>query len=178
MDDDDISRLDRFAKQVNFLVRHNEYAFVGSIANVFNKKGIWGVLKMPEYPTEKDLLWNIPFIHPSMMFRKSALHKVGGYNTNKVNRRCEDYTLVMDMYSMGLKGYNFQESLIDYQLENGKKKYRTMKYRIDEAIVRFYGYRKNRILLQGIPYIIKPLILGLIPQCVFRKIKEWQYRNI
>lgn len=177
MDDDDIARQDRFEKQVQFLNTHENYAFVGSIANVFNHNGIWGTLKMPHYPTKNDFLWNIPFIHPSMMFRQEVFARVGGYSTDSINKRCEDYTLVMELYSQGYQGCNLQEPLLDYFIENGDKKYRPMKDRIDEAIVRYIGYRKNGILLQGIPFILKPIIIGLIPQCIFKKIKQSQYKN-
>lgn len=176
MDDDDISRSDRLEKQVSYLDGHPSIGFVGSIANVFNKEGIWGMLKMPEYPTEKDFLWNIPFIHPSMVFRKRVFEYCS-YSTDKVNLRCEDYTLVMDLYSQGYKGYNFQEPLLDYYIENGNKKYRPMKDRITEAIARYRGYKKNGILIIGIPYIVKPLLLGIIPQCILRCIKRHQYYN-
>lgn len=174
MDDDDISRSDRLEKQVRFLDSHKEYSFVGSVANVFNDNGIWGELKMPEYPTVKDFLWNIPFIHPSMVFRRKVFSYCS-YSTDDINRRCEDYTLVMDMYSKGIRGYNIQEPLLDYYVANNDKKYRPMKDRITEAVVRYKGYKKNGILLRGIPYILKPIILGLIPQVVFKRIKEIQY---
>lgn len=175
MDDDDLSHSDRFAEQIKFLEENKEFDFVGSIANVFNVSGVWGILKMPETPCVDDFLWNIPFIHPSMVFKKEILLKINGYRTDKVNRRCEDYTLVMDLYYAGYRGYNFQKPLIDYYVENGDKKYRTMNDRICEAIVRFRGYKENGILLKGIPFIIKPLVLGLIPQVIFRQIKELQY---
>lgn len=175
MDDDDISHSNRFEEQIKFLEKHKEFDFVGSIANVFNENGVWGVLKMPRVPNINDFLWNIPFIHPSMIFKKSILLEINGYRTDNVNRRCEDYTLVMDLYHKGYRGYNFQKPLIDYYVENSDKKYRKINDRICEAIVRFRGYKKNGILLKGIPFIIKPLILGLIPQIIFRKIKELQY---
>ena len=174
MDDDDISRIDRLEKQVRFLDEHKDITFVGSIANVFNDEGIWGKLKMPECPTVKDFLWNIPFIHPSMVFRRKAF-ACCSYSTDDINRRCEDYTLLMDMYSIGMKGYNIQEALLDYYVANDNKKYRPMKDRLTEAIVRYKGYKKNGILLRGLPYIIKPIILGLIPQVIFKRIKEIQY---
>lgn len=177
MDADDIAYPNRFEKQIQFLEKNKDFTFVGSIANVFNKGGIWGRLKMPEYPQKEDFLWNIPFIHPSMMFRKEILLEINGYSTDEINKRCEDYTLVMDLYSKGFKGYNFQEALIDYYLENGTKKYRPMKDRIAEAKVRYIGYRKNKILLKGLPYILKPILIGLIPQCIFRLIKRWQYKS-
>ena len=177
MDDDDISRSDRFERQVHFLEENRDIAIVGSIANVFNENGYWGILRMPESITKDDFLWNIPFIHPSAMFRKQALLDVNGYKIDSVNRRCEDYTLIMDLYSAGYKGCNIQETLLDYYIANGDKKYRKMRDRFAEAIVRYRGYRKNGILLKGIPFIIKPVLIGLIPQCIFREIKKIQYKK-
>lgn len=175
MDDDDISREDRLEKQIAYLEAHEEIDFLGSIARVFNDNGVWGVLRMPEAPTKNDFLWNIPFIHPTMVFRKNIFNAVQ-YSTDASNRRCEDYTLMMDLYSKGYQGHNLQDTLLDYYVENGAKKYRPMKDRVSEAIVRYRGYKKNGILLKGVPYILKPIILGLIPQFIFRKIKEIQYR--
>ncbi|WP_251441112.1 glycosyltransferase family 2 protein [Veillonella intestinalis] len=177
MDDDDIAHPERLERQIEFLDKNLQYSFVGSCANVYNEEGIWGYLHMPERPTVQDFLWNIPFIHPSMVFRKNVFENFGGYVTDKINRRCEDYTLVMDLYSKGLLGYNIQVPLLDYYVENGSKKYRPMKDRISEAVVRWHGYKKNHILLKGLPYVAKPIILGLIPQFIFKNIKKQQYKR-
>lgn len=45
-----------------------------------------------------------------------------------------------------------------------KNKHRPMKYHVDEMIVRFRGYKNMRMLLRGMPYVFKPVIIGLIPQ--------------
>ena len=177
MDDDDISHKDRFERQVRFLDENKNIAIVGSIANVFNEEGYWGVLRMPETITKDDFLWNIPYIHPSAMFRKKALLDVNGYKTDSVNRRCEDYTLIMELYSKGYRGCNIQEPLLDYFIANGDTKYRKMRDRVAEAIVRYKGYRLNGILLKGLPYIMKPILVGLIPQSIFREIKKIQYKK-
>lgn len=177
MDDDDIAHPERLEKQVEFLEKNKQYSFIGSCANVYNEEGVWGYLHMPECPTTNDFLWNIPFIHPSMVFRKSVFNEYEGYVIDEFNRRCEDYTLVMDLYSRGIIGYNIQEPLLDYYVENGNKKYRPMKDRISEAVVRWRGYKKNHILIKGLLYIAKPIILGLIPQFIFKFIKKWQYRR-
>ena len=52
---------------------------------------------------------------------------------------------------------------------------RPMKYRVDEMIVRFRGYKSMGILLKGIPYVFKPVIIGAIPQSVLKKIKQSRY---
>lgn len=176
-DDDDISDLERLKKEVDFLDQNKDYAIVGTLAKVFDDNGVWGKYENPEKPTKKDFYWNSPFIHPSVMIRKSAYETVNGYRIAKETRRCEDLDLFMRMYAAGLKGYNIQEQLYWYRLVNNPKiKYRTMKYRIDEAIVKFKGYRAMKNLnLVGMTYVFKPIIVGLIPQRVLYKIKQKRY---
>lgn len=176
-DDDDISRLSRFEKQVRFLDRNKNFAFVGTIADVFDDKGVWGEYKVPEYPTKKDFYWNSPFMHPTIMIRKSAYDAVQGYRIAKETRRCEDIDLFMRMYAKGFIGYNIQEKLYQYRLVNDPKvKYRPMKYRIDESIVKYKGYKEMGILnLKGLVYSVKPILVGLIPSRILYLIKKKQY---
>ena len=175
-DDDDVSLPERFEKQVAFLNKHKEYNLVGTIAYVYDDNGIWGSYGLDEKPTKSSFLWNSPFLHPSIMMYKSDLLKLNGYRVAKETRRCEDYDLFMRMYAVGMKGYNIQEKLYKYRIvRNTKNKHRPMKYRIDEAVVRYKGFKNLGILLKGIPYIIKPIALGIIPQSIFKYIKNNTY---
>lgn len=82
----------------------------------------------------------------------------------------------MNLYAKGYKGYNIQEKLYYYRIvRDEKNKHRPMKYRVDEMIVRFRGYKNMGIILKGIPYIFKPVIIGFIPQRALRKIKQSRY---
>lgn len=178
-DDDDISESDRLKEEVTFLDNHQQYAFVGTIANVFNKDGIWGDFKTPEQPAKKDFLWNSPFLNPSMMFRANILKNIGGFRVTKETRRAEDYDLFFRLYAKGYKGYNIQKKLFNYriEIENEKnKKYRPMKDRISEAKIRYKGFKILHLGMKSIPYVIKPIIIGLIPAPVFYKIRKKQYR--
>ena len=176
-DDDDTSKPDRFQKQINFLKENSEYDIVGSLAVTYNDIGEWGFYTLPEKPVIKDFLWNSPFIHPATIMKTSSLKKAGGYRISKETRRCEDYDLFMRMYSMGMKGYNLQENLYEYRMVvDPDKQYRPMKYRIDEAKVRFIGYRKMGILFCGLPFVIKPILIGLIPSRIFAAIRISQYK--
>lgn len=178
-DDDDISEPARFEKQVNFLEYNMAFDIVGTTAKIYNDEGIWGEFGVPEYPSKKDFLWNSPFIHPSTMIRLDSMKKVGGYRVAKETRRCEDYDLFMRMYAMGMKGYNIQTPLYQYRMINDPNKtYRPLKYRFDEMKVRAIGYKKLWGPLPYIttfPYIIKPIIVGLIPSQIFSKIRKRQY---
>lgn len=174
-DDDDESHLDRIQRLVDFADQHPEYAVVGSIANVCDDTGIWGEYPLAEFPDKKSFYWNSPFAHPTVLMHREVLDKLGGYRLSKETNRHEDYDLFMRMYAAGYKGYNIQEKLYDYRIVNGDKKYRPMKDRANEAVVRFKGFKAMGTLGGGIRYVIKPIIVGLIPQRIFKQIKKKQY---
>ena len=175
-DDDDVSKPERLKKQVRFLDENREYAIVGTCADVFDNNGIWGEYTVPEKPQKGDFLWNSPFMHPTTMMRKAELLSGGGYREAKETRRCEDYDLFMNLYAKGYRGYNIQEKLYYYRIvRDEKNKHRPMKYRVDEMIVRFRGYKNMRMLLRGMPYVLKPVIIGLIPQSILKQIKRSRY---
>lgn len=82
-DDDDLSKPERLKNQLEFLNEHQEYAMVGTCADVFDDEGIWGEYIVPESPKKADFLWNNPFMHPTMMMRKTALVSGGGTERQK-----------------------------------------------------------------------------------------------
>ncbi len=172
MDGDDISLPKRLEKQITFLDKHKEIAFLGCNVNLFDENGRWGKRKLPERPNRKDFLWTSPFVHPTVIIRKQAISVVDGYHDCPQTNRCEDYDLWMRLYSIGLIGYNLQEELFDYfegRASYGKRKYR---YRFNEAKVRFHGYKTLGLLPQGFFYAIKPLLVGLIPAKVMIAIRK------
>lgn len=175
-DDDDLSKPERLKNQLEFLNEHQEYAMVGTCADVFDDEGIWGEYIVPESPKKADFLWNNPFMHPTMMMRKTALVSGGGYREAKETRRCEDYDLFMRLYAKGYKGYNIQEKLYYYRIARDEKgKHRPMKYRVDEMIVRLRGYKDMNMLVKGIPYAFKPVLIGIIPRKILNRVKRSIY---
>lgn len=176
-DDDDISYSRRFEKELKFLEEHPEIGFIGTGHDICDDNGIWGEEMLPEFPSKDSFLWNSPFSHPTIMIKKEILESVGGYRVAKETRSCEDFDLFMRLYANGYRGYNLQEKLYKYRVVNDpNKKYRSMEMRIEEAVVRYKGYEQMGILLRGIPFIIKPLLIGLIPQKLFYWIRKIQYR--
>lgn len=174
-DDDDISLPTRLEKEIEFLQRNTDVDIVGTNAKVYNDEGVWGNYVVPYAPTKDDFLWNSPFIHPTVMIKKDKLVDVAGYRVAKETRRCEDYDLFMRLYAKGYKGVNLQEYLYKYRIENNNVKKRPMKYRIDEMIVRYKNYKNLKLGIKAYPYVVKPIILGLIPQSIFRIIRKKVY---
>lgn len=175
MDDDDYSHETRFEKQIDFMIQNPDIAFVGCQVGLYENGNIVSVRKFPMNPTVCDFYFNQPFVHPALMFRKDALISVGGYSEDKSRLFCEDYDLLLRLYAVGMKGVNMPEVLFDYTLSDsakGKKKY---KYRINEAKTRYDAFKQMGKLPRVLPYVVKPLIVGLIPfrlLCWIKKKRE------
>lgn len=172
MDDDDISHLDRFEKQMKYL-KENNVDLVSNNINVFDENGIYNTLKYPEHITKKDFLFNSPIVHPSIMAKKTAFTSVNGYRDIKKTVRVEDYDIFMRMFASGIKMDVIQETLLDYRddRENTKRR-KKYKYRINEFKVRIDGYKRLKLMPIGILYSFKPLILGILPISIITWIKK------
>lgn len=166
-DDDDLSIPTRLEKQVAFLDYHPEIDIVGTEALLFDADGEWGKLKLPSRPSSQDFLWNSPFIHPSVVIRAESLRSVGGYRVAPETMRGQDYDLFMRMYSCGMRGANLKEELYLYRSDRATMKYLPMKYRINEAKIRYNGFKKMRLGIGSYPFVVKPILLGLMPKCVY-----------
>ncbi|MBO5072633.1 MAG: glycosyltransferase family 2 protein, partial [Eubacterium sp.] len=67
------------------------------------------------------------------------------------------------LYEKGYQGYNLQEELYDFREDKNARKRKKYRYRIDEAKVRWKGFRLLGLMPKGVIYVLKPLIVGLIP---------------
>lgn len=95
-DQDDLSLPQRIEKQVKFLGAHPHCGMVGGWAEIWvgNVKSE----RTHKHPAENlllqyDLLFDNPFVHSSVMLRKSACETVGLYSTDKARQPPEDYEL-------------------------------------------------------------------------------------
>lgn len=178
MDADDYSSPERLAEQIDFLTKNNGFDFVGCRGRYFedyidNTKGEYWYC---DYPEKKDFLVTLPFVHASIMFRKQALFNVQGYSMAKKVIRSEDYDLMMRMYSNGYKGANINKILYYIRRDENTFKRRKYRYRINEAIVKYEGFKKLKLMPMGIVFAIKPLIVGLIPIKLLNIIKNKYYK--
>ena len=171
MDSDDISESNRLEKQIQFLDAHSEYAMVGCNLLLINDKGIWGKRILAEKPNKKSFLFTSPFCHPAIVMRRKVLDNVNYYKVEKITRRAEDYDLFMRIYAKGYKGYNMQEFLYQFREDNDTYKRRAYKYRWDEFQIRYRGFKMLGLMPLAIPYVIKPLIVGIFPQKFLAKLR-------
>ena len=121
MDADDVAVPDRFEKQLNYLYKNKDIDILGgTIAEFDNNPEIVNsirevgcshdeILKMAKHRT--------PFNHMTVVYKKSKVLSVGGYNTSF--GKLEDYKLWIDLISGGCKTANLRDVLIHMRVGNG-----------------------------------------------------------
>lgn len=173
-DADDYSRKDRLEKQISYLKQHPETDVLGCQSFLFDEQGIWGKEHFPIKVTDKDFLFKSPYKHGVVVFRRAVLEQAGGYRIAKETKRAEDYDLFMTIQTFGT-GENLEDYLYYFCEDKQARKRRKYRYRLDEAKVRFKGFRKLGMLPGALPYVVKPLLVGLIPGQLLEKIKDKYY---
>ena len=177
MDADDISDNMRLEKEREFLINNSSYAFVGCIGKYFRitpgdmHNCYWFV----EKPEPQDFLMTLPFVHASILFRRSALDVVGGYREIQRVKRSEDYDLLLRLYENHLYGANLPEMLYHIRMNDATFNRRKYRFRFYEALVKAEGFARLGLMPKGIIYAIKPLIVGLIPNRILEPLKHFYY---
>jgi glycosyltransferase EpsE len=116
MDGDDESLEIRLTRQTDFMAEHPEVAVLGAGAELMDESGaLLGVTFRPEGHEElvRDMYRRSPFIHPSVMMRRSFLERLGGYDESLW--RAEDQDLWLRGYRQ-FRFHNLQVPLIRYRV--------------------------------------------------------------
>lgn len=100
-DHDDIPEPTRLAEQLAFLRSNPRVLAVGSAATEIDEQGKeLGPRLVPDGPgVLKGLRWRSQLIHPSVMFRRTAVLDAGGYDQGATN--AEDYELWLRLAARG-----------------------------------------------------------------------------
>lgn len=121
MDTDDMSRPQRFQKQIEFMIAHPEVDVLGT--NIEEFHSIPGDLnRFKVSPEHHDEIVNAiylrnPFNHPSIMMRKTTVLQAGGYREDLL--LFEDYSLFLTLWKRGARFYNLQLTLLDFRVGDG-----------------------------------------------------------
>lgn len=172
MDDDDQSLPERLERQLAYLTAHEEIAFVGSNVELVRGGQRAGEWHFPARPEVRDFYNRQPFVHPAIVFRREALEAVNGYGQEPRCLKCEDYDLLLRLYEKGYRGANLPQVLFRYTIPETAAGSRTMADRAREARTRWVRFAALGRLPGALPYVIKPLAVGLLPEKVLRRIKE------
>lgn len=172
MDADDISLPKRLETQVHYLENHPKVVMVGSWVDLIDKNNNKiRQLRLPISYEEikRSILFFNPFIHPTVMIRKSILDKVGKYD-EKLDG-AEDYDLFLRIASK-YRVVNLRKTLVKFRKFNNSTTWNKMKKTEYAAIlarikgVRMYGYSYGLFCIA----IVKPLAFYFIPSHIKRLI--------
>lgn len=113
LDTDDFISPDRLEKQVEFLDSHPDHVLCGSHGYEIDGTKRDLQKNFPLIESDSDLRKSVvlfnPFIHSSIMMRKEAFSKIGGYNESF--RYSQDYQLVFQLMKVG-KVANLPQPLV------------------------------------------------------------------
>ena len=116
MDSDDISHPQRIEKQIDYMYKNPSVAVCGSAYRLINNSNaIIGKVCLPVFDKQirKKFYYSNPISHPSVMFKKDIILKVGGYMGGKY---AQDYDLWLRVSrETDYQFHNLIDFLIDYR---------------------------------------------------------------
>jgi glycosyltransferase involved in cell wall biosynthesis len=169
MDSDDVSLADRFESQIKTFNESKNLDILGTYAQEIDSMSNKGrVRKMPlEHDEIYSCLYAIPFIHPSVMFKKSSILKLGGYNN--LLRRRQDYDLWFRAGKAGLKFKNLSEILLLYRFDHNTHARQSLISLLQQGFIGLKGVcMLKQSFWKGIVAFI-PFLRGLLPISIQHK---------
>lgn len=160
MDTDDVADENRLEEQYNFMINHEEYSVVGTLANEFSKNSTTGVLGKPGEKTAKSLAYGDSIIHPSVMMRKKDIQSVGGYKNYK---RAEDLSLWFELVMKGFRLFVIDRVLLNYRVNEEDYSKRKFKTRGGEIKARLHYYYLTKAPVLAYLVIVKSIISSILP---------------
>ena len=122
-DQDDISHPDRILNQVSFMDEHPEVVLLGTWARIFVDKNPTAPIRYHKHPLSSQaialsVIFNSPFVHSSVLIRRSAFDALGGYCCDPLRQPPEDF----EFWSRLCPNYqtaNLPEVLLHYREVRG-----------------------------------------------------------
>lgn len=174
MDADDYSRPDRLEKLYNYVIENPDVDVVGTAMMSFDDDGEKGILHVRKLkPSKIDFVHGTIVAHATTIMKKSSLIAVGGYRVAWETIRCEDLDLYMRMFANGAKFHNIDDPMYYFRQDSESIKRRKYKNRIKEFLVKFKGFRLLHMPLYSYVFVLKPLVVGLIPKTLLEHIKAY-----
>ena len=165
MDDDDICYPNRFYEQIRYLECNESCMFVGSnVAYINENNEIWGYGVRPENPQICDFYMNVPYVHPTIMFRREVFACGDLYCTSKIATRVEDLELWMRLYGHNIFGGNIQKNLLKYREDKNSFTKRKFRYRLHSVVIRLLGFYEMGILPKRLIYCFRPILSSFVPK--------------
>ncbi len=176
-DSDDICKSDRFERQIKLMHEHPEYGMISSWVDEFLETpgDLQTKRKVPEHPhaVYKYAKSRCPVNHPAVLYRKSIVLNVGGYQEDYFP---EDYFLWIKMLQDGCEVYNIQESLVWFRFSPETIKRRGgWSYAKDEIYTQIKIYKLGFI---SFPIFLKNITIRPIIRLIPHRLRSWIYMKL
>ncbi|WP_229753694.1 glycosyltransferase [Amphritea balenae] len=163
MDTDDLAVPFRFEKLVEYFREYPDLDILGSYAQDLSDDNVLGMIR--EMPlAHKSIYKNLfccPFIHPSVMYKKSFIDSIGGYD-EKLARR-QDYDL---WFRCGLQNARFSNLplvLLQYRFTEGTHSRQSRIMLLRQGLIGFNGvWQLKQPIWKGLGAFL-PFIRSFLP---------------
>lgn len=172
MDADDVALPTRLEKQVAFLDTHPDVSLVGTWYQLIDDDGHVIAEKHP--PTDDAAILHAlprynPFLHSSVMVRRTLLDEVNGYD--ETYRRAQDYDLWLRL-SPRTRLANLPEILMQKRFTPTMVSYASEREQLRLAVrARWQAIRRKQYAAGCLVYLVKPLIASLLPSWIVHLVR-------
>ena len=177
MDGDDLSKPERFKREIDFLDSNPQYALVSCPMEFFNEAGVFMTGKAEEIPTKRTFIYDTPFAHAPVMIRTKIMREVGGYTVASWTQRGQDVHLWAKIMSQGYFGYNIQEVLYMMRDDLAAYKRRTIKHAVLSLKRGYEIYKLVKIPKRYYYRLLRPLIVTAAPRVIYDFFHVWKRRK-
>ena len=177
MDADDKSEPNRFERQIAFLKENQTIDILGTFSNDIDETGkTIRCRTVPIFHSEiiKMLPKVSPISHPTVMFKRKSLEKIGFYNPKY--RTSQDLEMWYRAAAAGLKFHNIPEFLFQYRVDSDFLTRKTFKFRCNDFKLRLEGYKHIRLPWYKYVYALIPIVLGVLPPSLYSSLKKMDPR--
>lgn len=158
MDADDVAKNNRLEIQINYLEQNSDVVvlgtqieFIDENGNLKHKQG--KARPLSDHDIKENLYRNSPLAHPSVMFRKNEIIKIGGY---KFGFYGEDYDLWLRCKEQNYKLENLDQILVQYRIHGNQEtdlsSFRKISDPVSALIFLYLKKTNNLKFLKGLFY--------------------------
>ena len=173
LDADDVALPDRLAQQLSFLATHPDVGLLGTACREIAPTG--SVVRTLTPPADdatirRRLIRANPFVHSSVMFRRSVLEAVGAYDESFAV--AQDYDLWLRM-SRVTRLANLLEPLVLRRLAPGRLSSARDSTRLrDEVVARLHAVRRGTYPPWAAVFVARPLCALAVPTRLRRTLRS------
>lgn len=165
MDADDISDLNRFSEQVDFLLSNPNVDVIGSDIIEIDENGVELFYKRMDSnfnDIKNRIIKRCPFNHPSVMFRTNIFNEGFRYNSDLMNT--QDYYLWVDLLAGGKVFSNINKPLLKFRVNSLFHSRRGFNKAVNDVKSRLYAFKKLDVInFSNIIHVISLFILRISP---------------